>query len=90
MRLDIQINTPKGLVECTIKRVIYESRDAFAVDFWQGSSHLGSQITVFCSGVIMRWSGGRYKIIRTRKENYSNELWLELEHLVSCIIQVNE
>ena len=90
MRLVANIHNSRGYVNCTIKRVIYENKDALEVDFWQGSSFLNSQITVFSAVVFMRWSGDRYKIIRRRKDAYSNGLWMELEHLVSNIIVVKE
>ena len=90
MRLVANIHTSRGQVEFTIRRVIYENMDAFEVDFWQGNTFLNSEFTVFRACVFMRWNGDRYKIIRRRKDDHTNELWLELEHLVSNIIAVNE
>ena len=90
MRLDTEIVTSQGVTQCTIKRTILSGAEVVEVDLYRGSTFLDSSFTVFRSGVFMKWDGHRYKIVRRKRSDYSNNIWVELENLISNTIIVNE
>lgn len=90
MRLDTEIHSSKGIVECTLIRTHYDGADCVEVELWQGSPKENSLLTIFAATVHMKWDGERYKIVRRIAANYTHPYWLELENLISNTIVVNE
>lgn len=80
--------TSIGLVECTMQPTYFEGQMLIHVDLWQGQAGGKLSITNFRAGVLMRWESNRYRIVDKTFRDY-NDLWRELEILLSNAIEVN-
>jgi hypothetical protein len=90
MELVTHINTSQGIIECKLKRINWYGADLVNADLWRGEMFLESRITLFRSSACFQWDGQRYKMIRRRPWDYTNDYWLELEDMISNTIIVNE
>lgn len=78
----------KGAIDCVLRRRMDGTEVVIEADMWQGLLDRKLGITNFCASVFMRWEGNRYRIINKGYRDY-NDLWRELEILVSNAIEVN-
>lgn len=84
--------TPKGVVECRLKRVNWCGAEVISADMWQSAPMNGvdNAYTSFSATVYMEWICDRYKIIQPPRNPYNNDFWQYMEVLISCTIIVNE
>lgn len=86
-----EINTSIGVLQCELRRKEWHGAEVISIDLWQSKSMdgLDNAFINFRAGVTMQWEVNRYRIIDKRFRD-ANELWRELENLISNLIIVNE
>ena len=89
-RLDEQLTTSRGVVDCVLRRKKFGEEMVIEADLYQRKEFLGASFTSFSSAAYLCWDGCRYRIIDIQKRGTNNPFWMELERLISNLIVVNE
>jgi hypothetical protein len=88
--IETEIATSIGLMGCILRRRLSGKEIVIEADLWQSGHHLReSSFTTFRAVVSMRREGRQWRIIDHAYRGV-NQLWIELENIVSNLIAVNE
>ena len=87
-RIDTELATSAGIVDCILRRKLYDNELVIEADLWRTDREKALAITLFRASVLMRPDGQRYRV--TGALSNACDYWRELERLISDLIVVNE
>lgn len=79
----------KGVIDCILRRILDGKEIVIEADMWQTDRVNALPLIMFRASVYMQWEGNRYRITNKHYRD-CNDLWRELEILISNAIRVNE